>query len=401
MGTLIPESGHGMISLMSEHEAVMQSIRASYRELDAATAPLDVAAERVYGETAQASAVDSHRRARHEMPYYKTNEFLFARRAYENASLSRQFLPQSLVVAMVSQHDAFTAGLIRALHDLKPTLRLRIRGSLSVGELEACDSLEAAGKKLVDDQVSEVLRESHLRQLTWLGDALNMSLSSDQELLDRFQEVIQRRHLYAHTAGIINASYLAARRKVDRSFSGKVGQRLHISAQEFEDAYVTLSEIAVKLWQVTWRKVRSDEVGIAEEALYQLSYNLLAFGDYPLAQRLLRFATEECKCVVDQIRRRNIINLAQSYKWTGDMDRCREALKGDWTSCEDAFALAIAVLNDDFDSAEALMLSVGAAGDIVEQAFSDWPLFREFRRTPQYARAYQRLFGAPDDVRAA
>jgi hypothetical protein len=79
----------------------------------------------------------SARRARHEMPVTKTTDFLQARRAYENAALAFGLLAQSLLVAMVSQHDAFTGRLIRALFALRPDLRANVKRSVCIGELDA------------------------------------------------------------------------------------------------------------------------------------------------------------------------------------------------------------------------------------------------------------------------
>jgi hypothetical protein len=366
-----------MIRCFSEHQAALESIRATYAELAGATAPLQDEAERVYIDV---DTPDRHAgyRARHEMPVTKTTDFLQARRAFENATLANVILPQSLLVAMVSQHDAFMGGALRR--------------SVGFGELQSMGGLDELRDRFIEEQIRDVLRQSHRAQLQWIADLLGMRIDSDPELLDRFREVVHRRHLYAHNAGIINAKYIETRAVVDPQFAGKPGELLELSAETFEQAFSTLFEIAVKLWQATWRKALPGDQELAEEALYRLGYDLLVFDDLKAARCVLEFSLTMHHYTHENIKRKNIVNLAQAHKWLGDDAACQRTLEGDWSASEESFDLAIAVLSDDFDRAEHLMSRIGAKGDIVEQAFRDWPLFREFRRTQQFARAYAELF---------
>jgi hypothetical protein len=370
--------------------------------LQRAISPLDAEAARVFSselERAQRSE-DPPTHHRHPMPVSKTNAFLFASRAYENATRAMAILPQSLIVAMVSQHDAFTGRLIRALFSLKPELLKAVKRTLEVADLEDLPDVDAVRNMLVEDQIRAVLRESHRKQLTWLEDLLKMTLSTDESLLQRFGEVTQRRHLYAHNGGVITNQYLAARQNVDPRFSGRVGDVLELTDEDFERAHTVLFEIAVKLSQVAWRKIRPDQLDEAEEALSRLGYMLLAFEDFGLARCVLEFATEQPKFVREQTRRKDLINLAQAYKWDGDETRCEKILEKDWSACDDSFQLAVAVLQERYEDSRRLMLTAGRNGDILERGFRDWPLFRRFRQRPEYQSAFHELYGrGPDEER--
>ena len=393
----MPASDHPVVVCLSEHLSAVGSIRAAYPLLGRAVMPLDDEAARVYAEVLdqaqkhEAPAIEP----RHPMPVWKTTEYLLPSRAYENAKGALTLLPRSLVVAMVSQHDAFIGGLIRALFTLQPQLLDAIERPVTFADLRDLRDVNAVREKLVEDEIRGVLRESHLRQLSWLASRLSIRLDSDQHLLDRFNEVAQRRHLYAHTGGIITSQYLAARYKIDPEFAGSVGEPLDLTPEDFETAYQVLVEIAVKLSQVTWRRVRPDQLGQAEDTLSMVGYILLVFEEHALAQRILEFARDMPRHQREQTRRKDLINLAQAYKWQGDEERCRQVLRDDWSACEDSFSLALAVLSDDYDVARRLMLTVGRSGDVPRQAFLDWPLFRKFRETPQFADAFHELFGAP------
>ncbi len=408
IGTLAPESLHPMVRIMGEHQAALDSVRATFAQVGEATVPLERAAQLAYVEADRAATESLERssgasfgRPRHEMPFSKTTEFLVARRAFENDFLARRLLPQSLLVAMVSQHDAFMGRLIRWVFAARPDLRAKVKRSFDYGECSQAGSLKALLEKLVEDEIREVLHSSHTAQLNWLSDLLEVRLDSDPELLKRFREVVQRRHIYAHNAGVPTARYIEARRAVEPDFVGAGLVELELDPETFNAAFFTLMEIAVKLWQTVWRKTRWDEEELAEEAVYKLGYNLLVFEEFHLAVCVLEFALSYKRFKNENVRRKNIVNLAQAYKWLGDEQACQERLNEDWSAVEDSFRLAVAVLNEDFSLAERLMLSVGKSGDIVEQAFLDWPLFRRFRDTDQFKRTFAQLYGAQHHEHAA
>lgn len=89
------------------------------------------------------------------------------------------------------------------------------------------------------------------------------------------------------------------------------------------------------------------------------------------------------------------VNLAQAYKWNGDQKECDEILQSiDWSAKADHLRLAYLVLADKYADAGDLMRRVGSDNPMLsKQSYRDWPLFREFRRQPQFLEAYQEVFG--------
>jgi hypothetical protein len=67
----------------------------------------------------------------------------------------------------------------------------------------------------------------------------------------------------------------------------------------------------------------------------------------------------------------------------------------DWTACENKFKLAVAVLKDEFEKAAAVMRKVGKSGEVREEQYSNWPVFREFRKSSYFLEAYAEIFGHP------
>jgi hypothetical protein len=126
-----------------------------------------------------------------------------------------------------------------------------------------------------------------------------------------------------------------------------------------------------------------------------LGYDLLAAGKFDLAITIGIFSSYTLKTFsTDIMRRRMVINLSQAYKWSGDAAQAAKVIGGeDWSSCSHEFQLAVAVLEDDFKVAAGLMKTVNAAGAINKNDYRDWPLFTEFRKSQEFLKTYQEIFG--------
>ena len=68
----------------------------------------------------------------------------------------------------------------------------------------------------------------------------------------------------------------------------------------------------------------------------------------------------------------------------------------DWTASYRDFKLAIHILEEKFDEAIALMLSIGRSGEILKQSsYHTWPLFHKFRERPEFYSTYEKIYGEP------
>jgi hypothetical protein len=68
--------------------------------------------------------------------------------------------------------------------------------------------------------------------------------------------------------------------------------------------------------------------------------------------------------------------------------------KHDWSATSDKFKLAISVLKEDYQKAIELMKSIGSTNKhLNKDAYREWPLFRQFRKTDEFKKAYLEIFG--------
>lgn len=95
------------------------------------------------------------------------------------------------------------------------------------------------------------------------------------------------------------------------------------------------------------------------------------------------------------MRRVFLINLALAHRGLGEKEEAANLLKEeDWSDSTDKFDLALAVLREDFSEAERLMRSLGKEAEGIGRAgYETWPLFQQFRESPEFQKAFRDIYG--------
>jgi hypothetical protein len=210
-------------------------------------------------------------------------------------------------------------------------------------------------------------------------------------------ELTERRNLFVHADGRVSSQYLqvCVNNNIHVQDGLGIGQRLEATPEYLERAHICLSEIGIKLAHVLWRKLHANEIEEADKTLNQICYDYLVDEEYDLALIILNFATCTLKkWSNEEYRRMLIINLAIAYKWLNQDDKCLETLGGeDWSASALKFHLAVAVLRDRFNEAASLMKEIGAHGEVKEESYRQWPLFKRFRETSLFLSTFREVFG--------
>jgi hypothetical protein len=175
-----------------------------------------------------------------------------------------------------------------------------------------------------------------------------------------------------------------------------------VSDTYFKTAHAAILEIGVKLAHVLWRKIKPDDLKNADTSLIHITFDMLTEERYAIACTLLDFAAEVIKKYAsEESRRIFIVNRAQAYKWSGNQEKARQIMMGeDWSASSDVFRLAEATLLRNFKAAANLVRRIGTDGYLIsgtgpESTYRDWPLFREFRQSPEFLEAFESVFGKP------
>jgi hypothetical protein len=318
---------------------------------------------------------------------------------FEHFNLSRVLLPRSLLVSLISQYDAYLGRILRTIFIRKPEILNASEKKISFEALSQFASIDAAREYILEKEVEAILRSSHADQFKWMENTFSIPLTKDLASWPSFIELTERRNLFVHTDGVVSSQYIAVctLHKCKLDDDAKEGQRLDVPQEYFTAAHSCIYEIGVKLGHVLWRKLLPDERAAADSHFISTTYELIEKGKWDLAIKLLDFACTEFKKFSNEGAQLTLtVNRAQAYKWKGDEERCKRIMRAvDWSAKSDQYRLADAVLADDWPRAIKMMRRIGKDGAVDQNDYRDWPLFREFRKQPQFLDTYEEVFGTP------
>ncbi len=164
-----------------------------------------------------------------------------------------------------------------------------------------------------------------------------------------------------------------------------------------ENTFLVFYEFGFKLGQTIFRKLFGDKasLGLIDNSLIHIGYDLLRFENWLLALKVFEFAKELKSAWISDDRSKKIfvINNAIALKNSGNNEGVLKLFDQiDWSSASAEFALAVKVLREEYGEAERLMSMMDGMSPVNEDGFRDWPLFKEFRKTEQFARAFNKIY---------
>lgn len=316
----------------------------------------------------------------------------------EQAERAVQVVPRSFVVSLSSTFDAYLGRLIRELFLSKTELLRTIQKKLSLVEMQAFESIEQVQDHLLDEEIEGVLREGRRKQFGWMEERFEVALTKGLDCWPAFVELSERRNLFVHTDAVVSKQYKKVCSEVKFPWSGRepaVGAVLDVSNDYFQQACNTTLEVGLKLCWVLWRKLLPSQSQEQDRNLIRVTFQLISDDRHELAAQLLDLACSERSWKFFSANNRLTckLNLAQALKWAGRAPKCLEVLKSeDWGPTSPKYRLAALVLSDQFTEAEAVMLKTVATEELSEADFALWPLFREFRKSENFRRAFRAAF---------
>lgn len=281
----------------------------------------------------------------------------------QSTAVACNVLPNSLLVSIVSQFDAYLGRLVRAMILTKSEILNSSEKTITCSQLMSFGNIDAAKEYLIEKEIESVLRKSHSEHFLWLEARLGIPLRKELPSWGRFIEITERRNLFVHCDGIISHQYLAVCRENESPLPEeiKVGDQLGVPPQYYKEACDCIAELGVKLGHVIWRKLAPQEMKEADSNLNEIGVQLIAKENYRLASILFEFAANVLKKHSSERSGLTfLVNLAQAYKWLGDQDKCRKLLDQiDWSAKGDDFKIVVQALRDEFAELCALMQRLG------------------------------------------
>lgn len=341
------------------------------------------------------------RLVQYTVPSDYASRHTFLRRAFDDFSIFSAALPRMTLVSIVSLYDAYISKLLRNIFKIKPEILNSCARQITFSELQSFGSIDAARDYIVEQEIESIMRESHATQVEWLESRLNVKLTGLPSWKN-FIEITERRNLLVHADGVVSRQYMKvcerAGYKLEKDIA--IGDKLYVSPEYYDDACAFITEVAIKLTQVVWRKLLPSELEDAEISFINVTYDLLLQKEYKLAELILNIAREPAfKKFNAESSYLLQVNYAISLRGQDKNEECKELIKNlDFSALADKFKLAQAVLLEDYDNASTLMKRIGINPEVGQLQYKYWPLFRWFRKTDQFKLAYEELFGEPFSI---
>ena len=317
-------------------------------------------------------------------------------------------LLEAIVIGLVSVYDAFLSKLLRVSLTLHPEIVFTSDKTIKFSDLIRFPSIEDARSSLIDREIEAIIRLSHHEQFASIEKLFNLKLREDLLVWPIFIELCERRNLLTHTGGTVSEQYLANCKTQAVNTSGvAIGTKLNVDNAYFSEAVRTIYEIGVKLCYVLWCKLAKEEVDEASNAINNLAYDLIVWGEYKVAESLLLFSTEAIKKNrgSDQTRRMMVVNLANTIKLQGKVEDAKKILEmEDWSASNDTFAVSVAAVSGNIDRVVQLMKKIGnhasEYGGTIEchpnaEDYRTWPVFKDLCTNENFVTAFETIFNQP------
>ncbi|MDF1821362.1 MAG: hypothetical protein P1U64_07315 [Alcanivoracaceae bacterium] len=323
------------------------------------------------------------------------SESLLGLERVENANVP-ETLEKALFLNLFSDFDTFTGDLLLNLYKKRPDLYSGINKTIDLSDVLNVSSIDDLKNMVLANEIEGFRRKSYVEQFQDLEKRFGVSLTNFEKWPD-FVEATQRRNLFMHCNGEVSQQYIdiCTRHRVRGILGICPGDKLF-----FEDDYIfsifdLMSEVAVKLTHVLWRKLIDFEIQQSDDYLNEIIFECLRLGNWRWAMVFSDFALSLPKISAESSRMLFTINAAIAYKFSGSDERAMEILDStDWSAACLDFRMAERVLREDYEASKELMLRLGESGDYFnEYAYHDWPIFRDFRRSEEFLSGYQEVYG--------
>lgn len=301
------------------------------------------------------------------------------------------------LISLIARLEELVARVATALYTCRPESMSSGNRTLSYTELLSFSTMEEAVQGLLERELFRLSHDSNVEQISALDEKLKCGLHDTFDQWDLLEEVCARRNLYIHSGGIVNAAYLRSAAKALKS-QGKVphkGDYLPLSEAYLSGAHICLLNVGIQLCLGAARRLHPNSLETIDAYLLNFGYLFLKDEEWALAESIFKYALRlsEKWTSSESVRKKFFVNHCISLKHLGRQQEVIAALRDlDWTSTSRVFLLARAVLLDDYESAATIM-KASTDDDVGEDEFRAWPLFLEFRKTKEFADAFQERFG--------
>ncbi|WP_164219357.1 hypothetical protein [Virgibacillus sp. YIM 98842] len=246
--------------------------------------------------------------------------------------------------------------------------------TLTLSEIEKIGSIEEAKNYLVEQHVTDIMRQSNESWIKHIKS--NFSITLEKELQDYekiINEVFNRRNLIVHGGGEVNNIYLT---KVDEKLREgiKKGDKIKIDKEYILSSIDIFRVYGLSLMYTCWmslEKENEERVRIGQE----YAFELLRKEKYFLAQLLYKTILKDK--LSQEMEYLIKINYWQTFKWQGEFFKVKSEVEEiDFSASKSIYQMCKNLLLDNNTTAIENLESVLISEDYTMMDLLDWPIIQ-------------------------
>lgn len=307
-----------------------------------------------------------------------------------NTYIHGRLLYRSALIALVSSAEWLVSQIIRLHFELHNDALETKDKTLSLDELKTFRTLEEAVQHVISQRVDGIMRGNLEDWLRFLQQQLKLSAGYLTPCRDQLVEVFQRRNVMIHNNGLVDPLYIAKVAPVLRQ-NISLGQELPITSEYLQDGIDLAERIFILLAAEFWKQQHPQDSDRGAMLTY-ISFERLEQERWRVAEGLSFFLKND-KQLPEVFQLSGLLNYWQSLKWQGRFSEVADEIKrADFSAKEEIYQLARYALLDDVTAFVALLPKVARAGKLNRLQLARWPIFREMRKTEEFA-TFMRVHG--------
>ncbi len=307
-------------------------------------------------------------------------------------------LPGAVLLSLVATFDSFIADTLRIMLRSKPERLFGSSKTIEVREVLSMSSFADVIDKVTEDEVEAIMRGSHVEQIKYIEDKLNVDIRTNYDEWGYFVEIFERRNLIAHGSNTINMHYVGNCNKHGfRVDDDQEGQKIELDLEYLGRSASRLLEFGLSLMFVLWLKHFANKQEEAYESLNVHTYELIRDGQAHVAARLLDLALfRQPPAASERVTKMMTVNLANAYKKTKRKEKAYEVISGvDWSATTDDFQICIAAIREEVERVVELLPKVAREEMIELSQFREWPVFDWIREEAAVRAKFEEVYGEP------
>jgi hypothetical protein len=334
-----------------------------------------------------------------------SRERLILSRNIDEANRFRQISTvhrNALLLALIAEYEIHFRKLVTILFRSNP---LQFVGNDT--EVKTLDVFKATDLKQLQEtifaaKVDKFLSGSHYDKLKSLGARVDKNFLSDAKLTAEFVEICERRNLFAHNGGVVNAGYLDKCEAVEFKWTEKpsVGDLLSIDDHYLQRAFARFFMFGFFPLHMIIQKNYPSEIERSIDYCNSCSHDFLSAGLTKMARRVADFGLSSARSKGNQKQKIYLtINKALSYFLDDNLEKgdqrekVNKELKSlDWSVTDSTTKLALNCIKENYEEIDTLVQNA-LSEDVGYYEFSTWALFEKARKVDCFKDAVSKHLG--------